>query len=119
MKHWLMAATFVTVLIAAYALPLAVTLHAAAVATQPGDRLVVAFSPDTPVPVALERLGRAGTAIAGAAWAPWFYSVEVLDAAAGQRLAAQAWLMRWPTGSQTFAGCFVPPTTQQSRPRGW
>lgn len=103
-RHWGSAVVLLVALILAYSATLAYLFHQATLLTEPGDRLVVVFAPDTPVPAALERLGSAGVVLAGTTGMPWFYLAEAIDQAAAARLADSAWVMRVP-GEPTFAGC--------------
>jgi hypothetical protein len=101
-----LAAAVLVVFVAAYAGTLSIVLHQAALLAQPGDRLVVRFSRSTPVDEALGRVGSAGTVLTGTRGMPWFYQVDVVEAAAGRRLAQEGWVLRVPQ-QPTLQGCFA------------
>jgi hypothetical protein len=101
-----LAAAVLVVFFAAYAVTLSIVLHQAALLAQPGDRLVVRFSRSTPVDEALGRVGSAGTVLTGTRGLPWFYQVDVVEPAAGRRLAHDGWVLRVPQ-QPTLQGCFA------------
>lgn len=99
------AAVLTTLFLLAYGGTLAAYLQQGAPLAQPGDRLLVVFPRDTDVPTALQRLGEAGAVLSDGTGAPPFYRAEVIDGAAGRRLAGDAWVLRLPR-SPTLEGCF-------------
>lgn len=117
-KRWLTASLLLAAFVLAYGGTLGYLFHEAAFLTQPGDRLVVVFPPDTPVATALERLGTAGATLTGTTGLPGFYQAEALDDTAADRLAPHAWVMRIP-GQPTFAGCIAFVLNKRAAAQSW
>ncbi|MEX0729951.1 MAG: hypothetical protein WD057_04145, partial [Aquisalimonadaceae bacterium] len=117
-RHCALATLLLAAFVLAYGGTLAYLFNQASFLTQPGDRLVVVFPPDTPVATALERLGTAGAVLSGTAGMPWYYQAEAVDTGVAERLVRNAWVMRIP-GKPTFAGCVAFVTNKQLAAQPW
>jgi hypothetical protein len=104
-RHALCAMVVSLVALLAYAAPIGVVLHQAALLAGPGDRIAVVFPPRTSTHAALEAIGGAGAVMAGKSRVPGHFAAEVIDADAVERLARQGLVLRVPQ-EPTLASCF-------------